>query len=451
MDISNKAKIKSIHGREVFDARGMPNVEVDVLLEDGSSGRVIAPGGSSRGSREAVDVRDADTSYFGGMGVSKAVKNVNIEIAGALVGLNAYEQAQVDKLLVKLDGTPDKHRLGGNAIIATSIAVAKAAAQSKNLELYQYFGDGCEIPISLVIMMFGGPVHVGGDNVADFQEYALYDLTAKGYKDGFIRTLDIYKPLRDYIAKKQGFGIPRSAQMAGWLPARFDSNDEALAVLTKLVNDAGYIPGKDFGLYLDIAASHLYKDGRYYLKADSMSFSTDEWVDSLVKMMDEYPIIVSLEDCLFEEDWEGWKKLTSKIGHRVQIVGDDFFATSPVRLKKGIESGCANAIVIKPNQVGTLTEALETVGIAKSAGYATIISVRSGQVFDPYVAHLCVGQNMGQCKMVEAPAGVLHLNEVLRIEESLGNNAVYQGSDVLSKLSSYRYNDIKSVVKHGDK
>lgn len=379
-------------------------------------------------------MRDGDKSYFDGMGVNKAIQNVNTGIAERLMGQDAADQEKIDNILIDLDGTPNKGRLGGNAIIAASIATAKAAARSKDIELFEYFGGGREIPLSLVIVMFGGPVHVGVEGTTDFQEYALYDLSAKSIKEGFVRTINVYQLLREYMVKKQGFGIPRLAQMAGWLSAKFSSNDEALSVLARLVKNAGYVPGKDFGLYLDIAATHLYKDGKYHLKSDNKVLSPDEWIDMIVNMYDEYPVIVALEDCLYEDDWEGWQKLTKKLGDKVQLVGDDFFVTNPARLKKGIEMGCANTLIIKPNQVGTLTETFEAIKLAKSAGYATVLSARSGQVYDPFMAHLCVGQSLGQCKMIEAPNGVMHLNEILRIQGALGDKAVYRGKNVLARV-----------------
>lgn len=413
-------------------------MEVDVILRDGSRGTWMAPAGSSRGAHEAIDLRDGDEGFFDGLGVSRAVMNVETEIAQALKGLDATAQEEVDETLIALDGTANKSRLGANAMIAVSVAAAKAAAQSKGLELREYLGGGCTVPVSLVIVMFGGPVHVGTPGTADFQEYALYDLSARNPKEGFARTIELFKPLKEYVAKKQGMGIPRLAGVAGWLSARFDTNDEALRTLTDIVTRAGYVPGKDIGLYIDIAATHLYRNGTYYFSAENQALSRDQWIERLVAMQEEYPIIVSMEDCLDEEDWEGWRVLTDRLGAKLQLVGDDFFVTNPARLKRGIETGCANAVVIKPNQIGTLSETMETIRLARAHGYATVLSVRSGQVFDPFMAHLCVGQSLGQAKMVEAPSGTAHLDEILRIQESLGSQATYGGRGVLATLGRNR-------------
>ena len=423
--------IRNVHSREVFDAKGLPTVEVEVLLDDGSLGKAAAPGGTSRGSNEAFDLRDGDKSYFGGTGVSKAVLKVNTEIAETLRGKNATDQEAIDRLLIDLDGTDSKSRLGGNAMVATSLANAKAAAKSRGIQLFEHLGGGKEMPIPLVFVMFGGPVYVGLPGVCDFQEFGLYALGVKTYKEGYIATLSIYKRLSEIVVKKRGFGTPRMAELARTITASFDSNDEALATLTNLIEDEGYHPGKDFGIYLDIASTHLHKDGMYHLRRDNQVLSSGELIDKLVKMCHNYPI-VSMEDCLSEDDWDGWKNLTKRLGSRVQLVGDDLFVTNPKRLKKGIELGVANALVIKPNQIGTLTETIETVKTAKAAGYGTIISSRSGELWDPYLVHLCVGQNLGQGKMVECPSGGPNLNELIRIEDYLGDEAVHKGRSILS-------------------
>lgn len=266
---------------------------------------------------------------------------------------------------------------------------------------------------------------VGVRGTCDFQEYALIALSARSYKEGFIATLGIYKRLYEIMVKKRAFGIPKLAELAGILTARFDSNDEAYATLTKLIEGEGYVSRKDFGIYTDLAASQLYKDGMYHLKADNKVLSRGEMIDKLEEMCANYPII-SMEDCLFEDDWEGWKILTKRLGNKVQLVGDDLFVTNPKRLKKGIEMGVANAIVIKPNQVGTLTETIKTIKMAKAAGYGTVISPRSGELWDPYVVHLCVGQNLGQGKIVECPTGGSSLNELIRIEDWLTEPTIFK-------------------------
>ena len=426
-------RIKGVHAKEVFDTKGLPTVEVKVLLENGSSGLAAAPGGTSRGSSEPFDLRDGDGAYFSGMGVENAIGNVNTEIADRLKGMDAADQAAIDTALIELDGTANKSRLGGNAVIATSLANAKAAAQARGVELFEHLGGGREIPVSLVNVMYGGPAYVGVSGTGDFQEYKLYALTAVSSKDGYLQTSRIYDRLREVMVRKHGFGIPRLAQIAGTLTAGFDSNDEVFATITGLIEDEGYVPRKDFGFYIDMAATQLYEDGKYHLKADNQVLSREQWIDRLAGLCESYPII-SMEDCLFEDDWEGWVELTRRLGDRVQLVGDDLFTTNPARLKKGIELGAANAVVIKPNQVGTLTETFQTIRIAKAAGYGTIVSGRSGELWDPYIAHLCVGQSLGQGKMVNCPSGGQHLNELMRIVDYLGDKAEYPGKSVLARF-----------------
>jgi enolase len=439
------ALIKKVHAREVFDSKGLPTIEVDVLLEDGSLGRAAAPGGTSRGKNEAFDLRDGDRSYYNGLGVYNAIRNVNTEIADALRGENATDQERIDRLLIELDGTEDKSRLGGNAIVATSISNAKAAARSKGIELFEFLGGGREIPIPLIYLMFGGPAFVGLPGISDFQEYNLVPLKATNYKEGFIATSHIYRKLFDRIARKTQSGLPRYSKLAGILTAKFGSNDEAFATITKAIEDEGFAPGKDFGIYTDIAASELYEDGKYHMNADGQFLSREQMIDRLEEMCERFPII-SMEDCLFQEDWDGWRILTQKLGQKVQLVGDDLFVTNRKRLEKGIQMGVANAVVIKPNQVGTLTETLATIRLAKETEYGTVISARSGELWDPYIVHLCVGQNLQQGKIVGAYAtGESNLNELLRVEDYLGERAVYKGKEILS-----RYLRWSSNTKYGE-
>jgi enolase len=334
---------------------------------------------------------------------------------------------------LELDGTEDKSKLGGNSIIATSIANAKAAATAKGVQLFEHLGGGKDLPVSIANVMYGGPVYVGVAGTGDFQEYKLYALSAESSKEGYLQTSRIYERLREVMIQKQGHGIPKLAQLAGGLAARFDSNDDAFAAVTEAIKAEGFVPREDFGFYIDMASTQLFDGGKYQLKADNQALSRDEWIDRLVALCDSYPIL-SMEDCLHEDDWEGWVELTKRLGDRVQLVGDDLFTTNPKRLKKGIEMGAANAVVIKPNQVGTLTETFETVRIAKAAGYGTIVSGRSGELFDPYIAHLCVGQSLGQGKMVNCPAGGEHLNELMRIHDYLGDRANYLGKSVLERF-----------------
>ena len=426
-----KGIIKKITAREVFTTKGVPTIEVDVLLDDSSLGRAAAPGGTSRGKYESFDLIDGDESYFDGKGVSKAIGSVHDIIAKTLVGRNACDQETIDNLLLDLDGTEEKSRLGGNAITAVSIACAKAAARSQGLELYEYLGGGTAIPLPLVYVMFGGPAYVSLSGICDFQEYALLPLKAENYKAGYISTLGIYRKLCEIMAAKTGHGTAHYSKIAGIPIARFNTNEEAFAVLTQLIKDEGYEPWDDFGIHVDIAANQLYRNGSYYLDCNRVVFSRDQMIDWLVKLCADYPI-VSLEDPLFEDDWEGWKLLTERIGKKVQILGDDLFVTSKKRLEKGIALGAANAIVIKPNQVGTLTETFQTIETAKTANYGTVVSPRSGELWDPYLVHLCIGQNLGQGKIAGAySSGESSVNEIIRIGDSLDGQAIYRTGSIL--------------------
>ncbi|MBN1999083.1 phosphopyruvate hydratase [candidate division KSB1 bacterium] len=426
-----KGSIKRITAREVFTTKGVPTIEVDVVLDDDSLGRSAAPGGTSRGEYESFDLIDGDKSYFDGKGVSKAISIVHDTIAEKLVDQNAYDQENIDNILIKLDGTEKKSQLGGNTIIAVSIACAKAAACSKGMELFKYLGGGNEIPLPLVYVMFGGPAYVSLSGICDFQEYALIPLKAKNYKSGYISTLGIYKKLCEIMTAKTGYGTAHYSKIAGIPIARFDTNEEAFAILTQLIKDEGYEPWDEFGIHVDIAANQLYRNGLYYLDCNKAVFSRTQMIDWLVKLCGEYPI-VSLEDPLFEDDWEGWKILTEKIGNKVQILGDDLFVTNKKRLEKGITMGAANAIVIKPNQVGTLTETFQTIKTAKAANYGTVVSPRSGELWDPYLVHLCVGQNLGQGKIAGAySSGESSVNELIRIGDSLSDRAMYRDGSIL--------------------
>jgi enolase len=425
------ATISKVCSREVFDTRNLPSLEVDVLLEDGSTGRAIAPAGTSRGSNESFDLRDGDTSYFGGMGIQRAAKNVNTEIAQALKGKDAADQEQVDRLMIKLDGTGNKSRLGGNAIVATSIANAKAAANSLRVPLFEHLGRGRTIPIPWFLAMIGGPVYAGIDyRTSDFQEFAYYALRAETYRDGYVQTLNVYKALCDILRREKEYVLPRLS--GGRLAPRFSSNMEALSIMTRAIEEAGYTPGRDYAIYVDVASTHFYKDGEYHLKADNRTLKRDEMIDFLAEIRDAYPV-VSMEDCLQEEDWEGWKALTERLGNRTQLVGDDFFTTNPNRLRRGVAMGAANAVVIKPNQIGTITETVETIKTAKQAGYGTVLSSRSGEIGDVYLSHLLVGQSLGQGKIAAFDIERIKLNELLRIEEQLGEKATQAGPKPIAK------------------
>ena len=425
--------IKEICAREVFDMKNLPAVEVDIVLEDGSIGRAIAPSGTSRGSNESCDLRDGDKKYFNGMGVQKAINNVNIIIAKKLKGEDSTNQERIDSLMIELDGTKDKSKLGGNAIIGTSMATTKAAAQSLKIPLFEHLGAGRILPIAWFLVMIGGPIYAGKDiRTSDIQEFAYYDLRSKNLKEGYATTLMVYRALCEILEKEKGYSLPKLG--GGWLAPAFSSNDEALSITTKAIEKAGYTPGKDFAIYLDVAATHLYKNGKYHLKADNKILTSEEMVDFLEDIRNKYPVI-SIEDCLHEEDWDGWKLVTKRLGNRTQLVGDDLFTTNPQRLKKGIEMGVANAIIIKPNQIGTITETIQTIKIAKAAGYGTMPSARSGEVGDPFLSHLIIGQSLGQGKLSWFDGDEhVRLNELFRIEEYLGNKGTYIGRKVLQRF-----------------
>lgn len=378
-------------------------------------------------------MRDGDPNYFNGMGVNQAISNVNTEIAAALSGLDATDQARVDRRMIELDGTPNKSRLGGNAIIAVSLATAQAAAASRKVELFEHMGGGVVIPLVQANVMYGGPAYVAVNGTADFQEYKLIALSAPSYHEGFMQIQRVFRRLRETMVKRRGSSIPILPSVSGIMAATFDSNDEALDTITKLVEAEGFEPRKDMGFYLDIAATQLYQDGMYHLAADGQVLTREQWIDRLDDMCRRFPI-VSMEDCLFEDDWEGWAILTKRLGNKVQLVGDDLFTTNPQRVKKGIQMGVANATVIKPNQVGTLTETYETVRLAKAAGYGTVVSPRSGELWNPFVANLCVGQSLGQAKALSCPAGGPYLNDFLRIADLLGPQAEYPGRQALARF-----------------
>jgi enolase len=451
------AVIERVHAREVFDSKGLPTIEVEIRLENGSMAKAAAPGGTSRGKGEAFDLRDGDLSEFNGLGVKKAIRNVNTEIADRLRGRDATHQEEIDRLLIDLDGTGNKSRLGGNTIIATSIANAKAAALAQGVPLFEWLGGGHEIPLLIVYVMFGGPAFVGLPGVCDFQEYDLIPLSAEDVKQAFVSSYRIQKRLAERLAREKKTGVPKYAKIAGMLTAQFDSNEDAFRAMTEAIEEEGFVPGKDFGIYTDIAANELYREGRYHLRADGKVLTRGDMIDLLEELCHRFPILC-MEDCLYEEDWEGWRLLTERLGHKVQLVGDDLFVTSRARLVKGVEGGVANGLVIKPNQVGTLTETLETIEEAKKAHYGTIISIRSGELWDPYLVHLCVGQNLGQGKIVGAYAtGEANVNELLRVEDHLGNRAFYRGNAVLSRFlgdgstaSENRKNQALGNMEQGD-
>lgn len=425
------AMITEVYAREILDSRGNPTVEVEVVLDDGCVGRAAVPSGASTGVHEAVELRDGDKERYLGKGVLKAVENVNDIIAEAIIGMDATRQVELDERLIELDGTPNKGKLGANAILGVSMAVAKAAAQSANLPLYLYLG-GCaakELPVPMMNIMNGGQ---HADNNVDIQEFMIMPVGAKSFAECLRMNAEIYHNLKATLKAK---GLSTALGDEGGFAPDLSCNSEALDVILEAVEKAGYKPGKDIVLALDVASSEFYKDGKYELEGEGKSFTSDEMVDYLAELCAKYPII-SIEDGLAEDDWDGWKKLTKKLGKKVQLVGDDLFVTNESRLVEGIKKGVANAILIKVNQIGTLTETFNAIETAKRAGYTCIISHRSGETEDTTLADIAVAVNAGQIK-TGAPARtdrVAKYNQLLRIEEDLGLAAKYRGRDVFYNI-----------------
>jgi len=419
------AKIKQVAAREILDSRGNPTVEVDVVLDSGAMGRAAVPSGASTGSREAVELRDGDKKRFLGKGVLKAVDNVNKIIAPELIGKESSKQEEIDKLMIKLDGTDNKGRLGANAILGVSLAVAKASAIDADMPIYQYIGgkDAIRIPIPFLNILNGGK---HADNNVDIQEFMIAPIGAPSFREALRYAAEVYQTLKGILKSK---GLSTSVGDEGGFAPNLSRNEEAIEVIIAAIEKAGYKPGKDIAIVLDPAASEFYQDGKYLLKADNKSLSSEEMVDYYAGLVSKYPII-SIEDGLAENDWEGWKILTRKLGSKIQLVGDDIFVTNPKILAEGIKQGIANAVLIKLNQIGTLTETLETVEMAKKAGYTCMFSHRSGETEDSFLADVTVATNAGQLK-TGAPARSERLskyNQLLRIEEELGSNTVFKGT-----------------------
>ncbi|KJJ83893.1 phosphopyruvate hydratase [Candidatus Omnitrophus magneticus] len=416
-------KIKKVLAREIMDSRGNPTVEVDVLLEDGTLGRAAVPSGASTGAHEAVELRDGDKSRYLGRGVLKAVSNVNGEIAKKVKGMDASKQKELDKALIALDGTTNKGRLGANAILGVSLAVAKAVANSKNIPLYKYLGGtkANMLPIPMMNILNGGE---HADNNVDLQEFMIMPTGASSFKEALRMGSEVFHNLKKILNEKK---YSTSVGDEGGFAPNLKSNEEAIEVIIDAVNKAGYKLGKHIKIALDAASTELYKDGQYILSAESSPKKTPkEMVDFYANWAEKYPI-VSIEDGMSEDDWDGWKELTQKLGKKVQLVGDDLFVTNTARLKEGIEKGIANSILIKVNQIGTLTETLEAIAMAKKAGYTAVISHRSGETEDTTISHLAVATGAGQIKTgsTSRTDRIAKYNELLRIEESLGSKAVY--------------------------
>lgn len=419
--------ITEVYAREILDSRGNPTVEVEVCLEDGAVGRAAVPSGASTGVHEAVELRDGDKERYLGKGVTKAVDNVNDIIAEAIIGLEATRQTEIDELLIRLDGTPNKGRLGANAILGVSMAVAKAAASSVGLPLYLYLGGVAakELPVPMMNILNGGQ---HADNNVDIQEFMIMPVGAKSFSEALRMNAEIYHNLKALLKSK---GLSTALGDEGGFAPNLSCNSEAIEVILEAVEVAGYKPGKDILIALDVASSEFYADGKYNLAGEGVVKTSEEMVDYLAELCAKYPII-SIEDGLAEDDWEGWKKLTKKLGKKVQLVGDDLFVTNEARLVEGIKKGVGNAILIKVNQIGTLTETFNAIETAKRAGYTCIISHRSGETEDTTLADIAVAVNAGQIK-TGAPARtdrVAKYNQLLRIEEDLGAAAKYRGKEV---------------------
>ncbi|MFP3890816.1 phosphopyruvate hydratase [uncultured Ralstonia sp.] len=423
--------IVDIIGREVLDSRGNPTVECDVLLESGVMGRAAVPSGASTGSREAIELRDGDKSRYLGKGVLKAVEHINTEISEAIMGLDASEQAFLDRTLIDLDGTENKSRLGANAMLAVSMAVAKAAAEEAGLPLYRYFGGSgaMQMPVPMMNIVNGG---AHANNSLDIQEFMVMPVGQSSFREALRCGAEIFHALKKILADK---GMSTAVGDEGGFAPNFASNEECLNTILSAIEQAGYKAGEDVLLALDCAASEFYKDGKYHLEGEGLQLSSVDFANYLANLADKFPI-VSIEDGMHESDWDGWKVLTEKLGNKVQLVGDDLFVTNTKILKEGIEKGIANSILIKINQIGTLTETFAAIEMAKRAGYTAVISHRSGETEDSTIADIAVGTNAGQIKTgsLSRSDRMAKYNQLLRIEEDLGDIATYPGKSAFYNL-----------------
>jgi enolase 1/2/3 len=415
--------IELVVAREVLDSRGNPTLECEVLLEDGSTGRAIVPSGASTGQFEAVELRDGGERY-GGKGVRKAVANVNETIAPALLDEEALEQREIDRMLLELDGTPNKANLGANAVLGVSMAVARAAADALGIELFRYLGGASAyvLPVPMMNVLNGG---AHADNDVDFQEFMIVPVGAASFAEGLRTGAEVYHALKGVLGSR---GLSTGIGDEGGFAPNLPGNEAALELLVEAIGKAGYEPGAEVALAMDPATTELYVDGRYELKGDKRSLSSDEMVQLWAELVDRYPI-VSIEDGLAEDDWAGWAALTAALGDRVQLVGDDLFVTNVERVRRGLAEKSANSVLVKVNQIGTLSETFDTVELAQRNGWTTVISHRSGESEDTFIADLAVATNAGQIK-TGAPARtdrVAKYNQLLRIEEALGESARYPG------------------------
>ena len=426
-------KVKSIHAREVLDSRGNPTVEAEVILDDGSFGRAIVPSGASTGAHEAVELRDGDKSRYGGKGVRKAVDNVNNIISEKIIGMDASDQAAIDQKMIDLDGTPNKGKMGANAILAVSIAVSQVAAASKNVKLYEYLGgkSGVTLPTPMMNILNGGE---HADNTVDIQEFMIMPVGAKSFSEALRYGAEIFHSLKKVLKDK---GLNTAVGDEGGFAPDLKTNEDALKVIMEAIEKAGYKPDSDIKIALDVASTEMYdsQKNEYYLKGEGVTRTPDEMIEYYEMLIDKYPII-SIEDGLAEDDWEGWKKLTDKIGSKVQLVGDDLFVTNTARLKDGIDKGVGNSILVKVNQIGSMTETLNAISMAKDAGYTAVISHRSGESEDVSIADIAVATNAGQIKTgsLSRTDRIAKYNQLLRIEEELGEKAVYAGEKAFYNL-----------------
>ncbi len=424
--------IVDVVAREILDSRGNPTIEADVLLESGSMGRAAVPSGASTGSREAIELRDGDKGRYGGKGVLKAVEFVNTEVSEAIAGLDAVEQAFIDKTLIDLDGTENKARLGANALLAVSMATAKAAAEESGLPLYRYFGGSgaMKMPVPLMNVINGG---AHANNKLDMQEFMIVPVGAQSFREALRCGAEIFQKLKALIDAK---GMPTAVGDEGGFAPDLPSHAAALDLLVEAIGKAGYTAGQNVMLALDCAASEFYRENRYVLESEGKSLTSGEFVEYLQNLANRYPIC-SIEDGMAENDWEGWKLLTTRLGKKLQLVGDDVFVTNPRIFREGIKQGAANAILIKVNQIGTLTETFAAIELAKRAGYGTVISHRSGETEDTTIADIAVGTNALQIKTgsLSRSDRVAKYNQLLRIEEDLGDSVGYPGREAFHQLA----------------
>jgi enolase len=423
--------IVDVIAREIIDSRGNPTIEADVLLESGVLGRAAVPSGASVGTKEAVELRDGDMQRYFGLGVLKAVGNVNTEIAESIMGLDSMEQNFIDQTLIELDGSDNKSRLGANAILAVSLAVAKAAAEETGLPLYRYLGGAgpMSMPVPMMNVINGG---AHANNNLDMQEFVIIPVGAQSFREAVRCGAEIFHTLKKLIDAK---GMPTSVGDEGGFAPNLANNEAALQLIVEAIEQAGYLPGPDVAIGLDCASSEFFRDGKYHLTSEGLSLTSAQFVDYLATWIDKYPIL-SIEDGMSEHDWDGWRLLTSKLGKSVQLVGDDIFVTNSRILKEGIAQGIANSILIKPNQIGTLSETFSAIETAKRAGYTAVISHRSGETADTTIADIAVATNVLQIKTgsLSRSDRLAKYNQLLRIEEDLGDAASYAGRGAFYQL-----------------